>query len=238
VLTGERSIYWKLTGRENLEYFAALYHLPPDVARRRVAALLDRLELAHRADELVERYSSGMKQRIAIAKALLANPPVVLLDEPTVGLDPQAARNLRDLILDIRREGRTVLLTTHYMEEADQLADRIGIIDAGRIIALDTPARLKASIRQLDVLHLEIENYDPSLGTILGALPSVERVGAAALDGDGACALAVQTTDSRSLLPRVIEAVGARPERIRHLHVAQPTLEDVFIALTGKQLRE
>ena len=107
VLTGERSIYWKLTGRENLAYFAALYHLPPPVAKRRVQDLLDRLEMAHRADEYVERYSSGMKQRIAIAKALLANPPVLLLDEPTIGLDPQAARTLRDLILELKHDGHT-----------------------------------------------------------------------------------------------------------------------------------
>jgi ABC-2 type transport system ATP-binding protein len=238
VLTGERSIYWKLTGRENLEYFAALYHLPPDAAKRRVSNLLERLELAHRADDLVERYSSGMKQRIAIGKALLANPPVVLLDEPTVGLDPQSARNLRELILDIKREGRTVLLTTHYMEEADQLADRIGIIDVGRIIALDTPARLKASIRQLDVLHLEVENFDSALTGTLGQLPTVERVGQPSFEHEGTCALAVQTTDSRNLLPLVIDAVAARAGRIRHLEVAQPSLEDVFIALTGKQLRE
>src|SRR5688500_1121279 len=128
VLTGERSVYWKLTGRENLEYFAALYHIPRPVAKRRIAELLERLDLADRADELVERYSSGMKQRVAIAKALLPNPPVLLLDEPTIGLDPQSARNLRELILETRAEGRTVLLTTHYMEEADQLSDRVGII--------------------------------------------------------------------------------------------------------------
>src|SRR5690606_14306886 len=102
---------------------------------------------------------SGMKQRIAIAKALLANPPIVLLDEPTIGLDPQSARNLRELIAEIRAEGRTVLLTTHYMEEADLLCDRVGIIDLGKIIALDTPANLKQSIKQLDVVQLEIDEY-------------------------------------------------------------------------------
>jgi ABC-2 type transport system ATP-binding protein len=238
VLTGERSIYWKLTGRENLAYFAALYHLPPEVAKRRVGELLERLGLAHRADDLVERYSSGMKQRIAIAKALLANPPVVLLDEPTVGLDPQSARNLREIILDIKREGRTVLLTTHYMEEADQLADRIGIIDVGRIIALDTPTRLKASIHQSDVLHLEVENFDPALTAALGRLPTVERIGQPSYEREGTGLLAVQTTDSRNLLPLVIDAVATRAGRIRHLEVGQPSLEDVFIALTGKQLRE
>ena len=236
VLTGERSIYWKLTGRENLEYFAALYHLPPQVAKRRVGELLERLDLANRADENVERYSSGMKQRIAIAKALLANPPVLLLDEPTIGLDPQSARNLRELILEIKNEGRTILLTTHYMEEADQLSDRIGIIDQGRIIALDTPANLKRSIHQLDSLHLEVENFEPSLVETLELLPTVQNVISHA--GEPTWSLALHTTDSRALLPEVIDLVGSRGGQIRAMQVAQPTLEDVFISLTGKQLRD
>src|SRR5687768_434359 len=139
VLAGERSIYWKLTGRENLEYFAALYHIPAEIAKQRVDELIERMELKDRANELVEKYSTGMRQRIAIAKALLARPPILLLDEPTLGLDPQAARRVRELIAELKQEGHTILLTTHYMEEADQLSDRIGIIDTGKIIALDTP---------------------------------------------------------------------------------------------------
>src|ERR671939_217337 len=178
VLTGERSIYWKLTGRENLAYFAALYHIPPAVARQRIDQLLARLDLAGRADEYVERYSSGMKQRLAIAKALLANPPVLLLDEPTIGLDPQSARNLRELILDIKREGRTVLLTTHYMDEADQLCDRVGIIEAGTIIALDTPTRLKRGIKQLDVVQLEVDAFDPRSLDALRRMRGVQNVAA------------------------------------------------------------
>jgi ABC-2 type transport system ATP-binding protein len=193
VLTGERSIYWKLTGRENLEYFAALYHLPSAVGKRRAAELLDRLGLAHRADEAVERYSSGMKQRIAIAKALLANPPVLLLDEPTIGLDPQSARNLRELISEIKQEGRTILLTTHYMEEADQLCDRVGIIDLGQIIALDTPASLKKSIKQLDIMQLEVEGFDPALTKALDQLPAVQRVVSRYLDDERVWALALHT---------------------------------------------
>jgi ABC-type multidrug transport system ATPase subunit len=109
------------------------------VAKRRADELLERMELTARADDLVEKFSTGMKQRVAISKALIANPPILLLDEPTLGLDPQAARNLRELIAQLKAEGHTILLTTHYMEEADQLSDRIGIIDQGKIIALDTP---------------------------------------------------------------------------------------------------
>ena len=147
VLAGERSIYWKLSARENLEYFAALYHIPAEVAHRRIAELLDRMELTARADDLVEKYSTGMRQRVAIARCLLAQPPILLLDEPTLGLDPQAARKVRELVRELKSEGHTILLTTHYMEEADQLSDRIGIIDTGKVIALGTPAEAQASDR-------------------------------------------------------------------------------------------
>ena len=144
VLMGERSVYWKLTGRENLEYFAALYQVPTERARTRIPELLDRVGLTPRADDLVERYSTGMRQRLALIKAMVHDPPVLLLDEPTTGLDPQAARNIRDLIRHLHRsEGKTIILTTHYMEEADQLCERVGIIDHGRIIALDAPQVLK-----------------------------------------------------------------------------------------------
>jgi len=238
VMTGERSIYWKLTGRENLEYFAALYHIPRAVAKKRIQELLDRLELSSRADEYVERYSSGMKQRVAIAKALLANPPLLLLDEPTVGLDPQSARNLRELILEIKREGRTILLTTHYMEEADQLCDRIGIVDLGKIIALDTPANLKKSIKQLDVMRLEIEKFDPCLIETFQRLPAVQHVASHDLGVDSAWSIALQTPDSEGVLPEVIELINTQAGRVKHLQVTQPTLEDVFISLTGKQLRD
>ena len=238
VLTGERSIYWKLTGRENLEYFAALYHIPPKLARQRIDTLLDRLALSNRADDYVERYSSGMKQRIAIAKALLAMPPVILLDEPTVGLDPQAARNLRELILEIKAEGHTILLTTHYMEEADQLCDRIGIIDQGTIIALDTPQTLKQSINELDIMQLEIENFDPTLTETLKGLPTIENVASNHQGANGTWSVALHTTDSRSTLPNLIDLIGTQAGQIRHMEIAQPTLEDVFISMTGKQLRE
>ncbi len=156
VLSDGRSVYWKLTARENLEYFAALYHVPSHEQRSRIETVLTQVNLTDRADDYVERYSTGMRQRLVLARALLPDPELLLLDEPTVGLDPQSSRDLRERVLALRAQGRTVLLTTHYMEEADQLCDRIAIIDHGRIVALDTPSRLKHSIaRNGELVTLE-----------------------------------------------------------------------------------
>jgi ABC-2 type transport system ATP-binding protein len=238
VLAGERSIYWKLTARENLEYFAALYHISPGVARRRIDELLARMELNQRAGELVEKYSTGMKQRVAIARALLARPPILLLDEPTLGLDPQAARKVRQLIAELKAEGHTILLTTHYMEEADQLSDRIGIIDQGRIIALDSPEGLKRRINQVDVIRLEIAGWQEEAAQTLGALPHVERLAARHLDGESLWEISLHTTDSRSVLQGVIERLSYNGTRLVNMNIVQPTLEDVFIDLTGKALRD
>src|SRR6058998_2357082 len=156
MLSGERSLYWKLTARENLDYFAALYHVPPGETRARIDRVLGEVSLSDRADDYVERYSTGMRQRLALARALLPDPQLVILDEPTVGLDPQASRDLRDRVRELKRQGRTVLLTTHYMEEADQLCDRVAIIDHGRIVALDAPGALKRTIRAEEVVRLEV----------------------------------------------------------------------------------
>jgi len=238
VLAGERSIYWKLTARENLEYFAALYHIPPDVARRRIAELLERMELSARADDLVEKYSTGMKQRVAIAKALLARPPIILLDEPTLGLDPQAARRVRELVTELKAEGHTILLTTHYMEEADQLSDRIGIIDQGRIIALDTPAALKRRIGQKDAIRLEVAGWRPEMAAPLQQLPGVDQLVTRHLGADMPWEISLHANDSRAILPRAIEQLNQRGSRVVNLNIAQPTLEDVFIHLTGKALRD
>jgi ABC-2 type transport system ATP-binding protein len=238
VLAGERSIYWKLTGRENLEYFAALYHIPPVVARKRVEELIERMELRDRANELVEKYSTGMRQRVAISKALLARPPILLLDEPTLGLDPQAARNLRELILELKSEGHTILLTTHYMEEADQLSDRIGIIDTGKIIALDTPEHLKNRIDQKEVVRLEISGWYEKIGEQLRSLSGVDNMSARKLDGDGLWEISLQSANSRGILSGVVETVNHNGTRLLNMNIVRPTLEDVFINLTGKALRD
>jgi ABC-2 type transport system ATP-binding protein len=163
VLSDGRSLYWKLTARENLEYFAALYHVPPAETRRRIDEALEAVRLTDRQDDYVERYSAGMRQRLVLARALLPDPQLLLLDEPTVGLDPQSSRDLRDRVAALRADGRTVVLTTHYMEEADQLCDRIAIIDHGHIVALDTPLGLKRLMGTDDPARVTLEDVFLSL---------------------------------------------------------------------------
>jgi ABC-2 type transport system ATP-binding protein len=236
MLSGERSLYWKLTGRENLEYFAALYHVPPAETKARIAGVLEAVKLTDRADDYVERYSTGMRQRLALARALLPNPPLVVLDEPTVGLDPQASRDLRDRVRELRAQGRTVLLTTHYMEEADQLCDRIAIIDHGRIVALDTPAALKRTIRAEEVVHLEIGVEGDDAGVL-------ERLGRAATVArherrNGTLAVTAHCASARDFVPAAFDAARSTGTTIRHVEVVPVTLEDVFLSLTGRALRE
>jgi ABC-2 type transport system ATP-binding protein len=238
VLAGERSIYWKLTGRENLEYFAALYHIPQPIAKQRVNELLERMELRERANELVEKYSTGMRQRIAIAKALLARPPILLLDEPTLGLDPQAARNLRELIAQLKQEGHTILLTTHYMEEADLLSDRIGIIDTGKVIALDTPEGLKRRIEQKEMIRLEVTGWHDDLGDRLKSISGIENVMTRQQGEADLWEVHMQAENSRTAIPRIVEHISGNGTRLVNMNIVKPSLEDVFIHLTGKALRD
>ncbi len=236
MLSGERSLYWKLTGRENLEYFAALYHVPPRETRARIDAALAAVSLSDRADDYVERYSTGMRQRLALARALLPEPPLFLLDEPTVGLDPQAARDLRQRVRDLRAQGRTVVLTTHYMDEADQLCDRVAIIDHGRIVALDAPAALKRTIRAEEVVRLEIAHASDDGALLAGlsrhaAVARHERV-------NGTLAVTLHCASAREFVPLAFDLARAGGAAIRHVEVVPVTLEDVFISLTGRALRE
>jgi ABC-2 type transport system ATP-binding protein len=238
VLAGERSIYWKLTGRENLEYFAALYHIPPAVTKKRVDELIERMELKERSNELVEKYSTGMRQRIAIAKALLARPPILLLDEPTLGLDPQAARRVRELIAELKQEGHTILLTTHYMEEADLLSDRIGIIDTGKVIALDTPEGLKRRIEQKEVIRLEVTGWHDDLGDKLKSITGIENLMTRRQGEADLWEVNMQAMNSRTAIPRIVEHISGNGTRLVNMNIVKPSLEDVFIHLTGKALRD
>ena len=235
MLFGERSLYWKLTARENLEYFAALYHVPPKETAARVTASLEAVKLADRADDYVERFSTGMRQRLALARALLPDPPLLLLDEPTVGLDPQASRDLRDRVRELRAQGRTVLLTTHYMEEADQLCDRVAIIDHGVIVALDTPAALKRTVRAEEIVKLDLANGD--LATVAEALSRRATI-ARSERRNGSLLLTAHCRSAREFVPAAFDAARDHGSVVQHVEVVPVTLEDVFIALTGRELRE
>ncbi len=239
VLMGERSVYWKLTGRENLEYFAALYHVPAAIARQRIATLLEEVELTARADDLVERYSTGMRQRLALVKAMVHDPPLLLLDEPTTGLDPQAARNIRERIRQLHRnEGKTIILTTHYMEEADQLCERVGIIDNGRIIALDSPQALKRSLSRGPILRLELDGSADAVAPALQSLPGIRQVVMRDPSTDGIWEVDLHLADAQDAIPRAVETLSRLGARIVHLQVVEASLEDVFITLTGRRLRD
>jgi ABC-2 type transport system ATP-binding protein len=239
LLTGERSVYWRLTGRENLEYFAALYEMPPAGLRSRIAGLLELVDLTARADDLVERYSTGMRQRLALIKTLLHDPPILLLDEPTAGLDPQASRIIRDLIRHLHRaEGKTILLTTHSMEEADQLCVRVGIMDQGRIVALDSPQSLKRAHQGEMILRMEVDGPAEHASAVLRAIPGVVSLTLQPLPTDTSSEITMAVTDITGVLPQALQAVTAHGVHVRHLQLVETSLEDVFIALTGRRLRD
>ena len=237
LMMGERSLYWKLTGRENLEYYAAMYHMPPKIAKERINYFLKWLNLCDRADDYVEHYSSGMRQKLALIRCLLHDPPVLMLDEPTLGLDPRAAKDLRAFILELKEEGKTIVLTTHYMEEADQLCDRVAIIHRGRIIALGSPDSLKKQITEEEVLEIEVANYDTKLFEELQRIEAITSLAQVSCDESSSIGtIRIHTKDSRKSLPLILSTLREVDVKLRHINVSTTTLEDVFISLTGEAL--
>lgn len=242
VLAGDRSVYWKLTARENLEYFGSLYGLSSKEGKEKTVKILESLGLTEKADITVEKFSTGMKQKVALGKALIPNASLLLLDEPTLGLDPQASINLREIITDLKTSGKTILLTTHYMEEADILCDRIAIVDNGKIIALDTPDNLKASISNIKTIKIEINQIsDKRLEELLTSLKQTEDVQAvthAILQEKGCDEVIIQHKGDEDMVQRIIDILVKSKYTIRNINVPMASLEDVFIHLTGKSLRE
>lgn len=148
IFGGEMGVYRRLSARDNLQYFANLYQIEKTEAKQRIEKLLKLVGLEESADQLTETYSKGMIQRLQIARGLINEPDIIFMDEPTVGLDPLGARMLRDIIIELKKQGKTILLTTHYMHEAEELCDRVALMKKGKIIALDTPEQLKQSVKK------------------------------------------------------------------------------------------
>ncbi len=233
-IRGERSVYWRLTGRQNLEYFGRLAGLRGVDLRHRIGHVIELSDLGGRIDDYVERYSMGMKQRLAIGCALLHDPPVLLLDEPTIGLDPHGARALRAFVRDdlCRRRGATVLYTTHYMHEAEELSDRVAILHAGRLVAEGTPASVRASVAREEGLAMQVHRLAES---DLGALRAHDTV-ASVVAREGADEVTeLRIVARRGHLPvaRLIEIATAGGGRLIGAEVVRPSLEDAFVALTG-----
>jgi ABC-2 type transport system ATP-binding protein len=239
MLTGERTLYWKLTGRENLEYFAALYHLDPSYGKKRIQELLDLVGLKEREDMLVENYSTGMRIRLSFVKALLNDAPVLLFDEPTASLDPQSSRLIRDVIRRLRDEGHAIIITTHNMEEADQLSDRVAIIDHGRIVRLGPPSELKEKVKENDIIEIEARNLSDQTANALESFSEISQVALASLNpSDDSGTLRVHAEKGAEVLPKILEFLVRKQVAITKVSFIEPTLEDVFIAETGRSLRD
>jgi ABC-2 type transport system ATP-binding protein len=216
-----------LTARANLELAGRLYHLPRDVVRRRSQELLERVGLADRADDLVREFSGGMKRRLDLAASLVANPPVLFLDEPTTGLDPQSRNDLWALLRDLVRDGATLVLTTQYLEEADRLADDILVLDRGEVAATGSPSELKRRIggQRIEVTAPEASDLDAAARALEGFASG--KVG---ID-DGHLIVPV---DDGTRLMDVVRALDAAGVDATDVQRREPTLDDVFLILTGR----
>ncbi len=218
-----------LTGFENLEMVGRLYHLPRSEARRRAAELLERFDLVEAGGRLVRTYSGGMRRRLDLAASLVAEPPVLFLDEPTTGLDPRSRMAVWQMVRELVAGGTTVLLTTQYLEEADQLADRIAVIDGGRVIADGTPAELKARVggARLEVTVAREADLE-------AAARLLRPYGDGSLHVDREQRrVVVPAADGPGLLAAVVRELDAAGIRVDDLGLHRPTLDDVFLALTG-----
>ncbi|HML03137.1 MAG TPA: ATP-binding cassette domain-containing protein [Candidatus Bathyarchaeia archaeon] len=235
IVSEKMIMYDRLTAKENLRFFGSLFGLPKDVLDKRISELLDLVQLTKWKDSLVGTFSTGMRQRMNVIRALLNMPQVLFLDEPTLGLDPQSTVEIREFIRKVNRENKTtILVTTHMMGEADLLCDRIGIIDHGKIAALDTSANLKRMIQGANttILTLEISNMTPDLVSMVRSLECVEAV-----SQENSSHLRIHAHGDDAF-DTIVDAVRARKTKIDSIQNLQPTLEDVFLHVTGHEVRD
>ena len=234
VVPQEIALYDDMTALENLNFWGEMYGLSGGTLKARVKELLEQIGLADRAKERIKTYSGGMKRRVNIAVGLMHKPRLLFMDEPTVGIDPQSRRAILDSVKALNKEGMTILYTTHYMEEAQELSDRVGIIDHGKLIALGTQSELTAKVGEMDTLILHLgENEDPehlaealkTLNGVLQANPSDHTV-------------ALVTPSAEELLAPVVSRANELGIKIHSIDMREPNLEAVFLHLTGRALRD
>jgi ABC-2 type transport system ATP-binding protein len=219
-----------LNAIENLIYHAAYFGIPRQIADARARELLARLDIADKAQAKVDQLSGGQQQRLMIARALIHEPDVLFLDEPTVGLDPQARLDLWSILRDLHSQGRTIVMTTHYMEEADRLCDRIAIVDRGKLLALDTPARLKERAPGGTLIELHIEGDAARITSSVAKLEGVMRA-----EAHGSVLRVYSDRGGRIISPliQIVEEAGLH---VRNIGLTEPSLETLFVSLTGRKL--
>ena len=229
VFGGDRGLYERLSALDNLRYFSELYGVPARSSKQRIGELIEMVGLTGREKERVEGYSRGMRQRLHIARGLLHDPPVVFLDEPTIGVDPVGARELRATIATLKEQGKTILLTTHYMFEADELCDRIAVIAAGRLVAEGTPVELKARVSAGHVVEVETFGMDEHQ---LAAVRTVDGVRSVAVEERGqAQVLLVQVEPGAEVTSGVLSRLDGTT--VGRVASREPTLEDAYVELVG-----
>ena len=245
VVPQEIALYPTLSARENLSFWGKMYGMRGSQLKERIESVLDVAGLSERADGKVETYSGGMKRRINIAVGLLHQPKVLFMDEPTVGIDPQSRRRILDNILELNQQGLTVLYTTHYMEEAEEISDRIGIIDHGKLIAIGTQNELTKMVGESDSLrigldhdgldHDGLDNDGLNTEKLISTLEQIKGVNRAAIEDDE---ILLQADEANAVLGSIVSAIDKAGSRIRSLKIEEPNLEAVFLHLTGRALRD
>ncbi|MYD92178.1 MAG: ABC transporter ATP-binding protein [Chloroflexi bacterium] len=232
LFAGERGMYWRLSGRENLELFGTLSFMPRQSIQERIEAAAHRFGLEDRMDELVETYSTGMKQRLNLARATLHDPPVLLLDEPTAALDPVAAREARHLIRQIAESGTAILLTTHNLYEAEQICDRVGIIQSGSLVAQGRPADLIRQAGEMPRLDLLLRGDLAVAKAVIGS----DGLWWGEVNRDGEFAVAARAPDGWRSSDALTTELSARGIVVEEARLREPDLEDAYIAITGSRI--
>ena len=232
VVPQEIALYEDMSARENLTFWGKMYGLRGAALRKRVDEVLEIIGLTDRAREYIKKYSGGMKRRVNIGVALLHKPQVIYMDEPTVGIDPQSRRNILDSVVALKSQGMSVLYTTHYMEEAQELSDHIAIMDNGKMIASGTHAELVKIVGEMDRITVTINAESAGVLEAWKAVKGVSQVTAS----DGT--LTILADDSNRVLPHLFETAAANSVRITSVAIQEPNLEAVFLHLTGKALRD
>jgi ABC-2 type transport system ATP-binding protein len=234
VVPQDLALYEDLTARENLIFWGQMYNLNGKSLTMRVDEVLEQIGLTDKARDRVKTYSGGMKRRVNIGVGLLHKPRVLFMDEPTVGIDPQSRRAILDTVKDLNRQGMTLLYTTHYMEEAEELSNRVGIIDHGELIAIGTQKELTQQVGQAETLILHVGENDDSeaLAKALKGIQGVQQ--AEAVDHE----VSIVCAEAEDILAAVVTKANERGIKIRSIDIREPNLEAVFLHLTGRALRD